>query len=206
MSFNSIRECGVTQRAEQKSATQDKIAAAALKQFAAAGLLGARTLDIAREAGVAHGSVFSHFSTREDLLVYVIRRFGDELTQRLHALTKAGKGVRAVLSGHLQGLREYEAFYSRLIMERPLLPTEATLALAMIQSAVSVHLFEAVQQDLKRRRVRRLPAHLLFNTWLGLIHYYLSQRDFFAPRGSVLSKYGQELLDHYMGLLSPGKR
>ena len=45
--------------------------------------------------------------------------------------------------------------------------------------------------------------HLVFNGWLGLVHYYLSHSDLFVVEGSVLDRCGDELIDFYMGLLSP---
>ncbi|MBT3221823.1 MAG: hypothetical protein HN348_22320 [Proteobacteria bacterium] len=42
---------------------------------------------------------------------------------------------------------------------------------------------------------------LLFNTWLGLVHHYLVNRDLFFPEGSVLEARGEELLSHFMMLI-----
>lgn len=51
--------------------------------------------------------------------------------------------------------------------------------------------------------IKRMPIHLLFNTWLGLVHHCLMNRDPFAPGKSVLSIRGEELINHFMSLLSP---
>ncbi len=50
--------------------------------------------------------------------------------------------------------------------------------------------------------IRSIPMHLLFNTWIGLIHYYLFNRDLFSPDGSVMEKIGEELINHFMRLLT----
>ncbi|MGE0671200.1 MAG: TetR/AcrR family transcriptional regulator, partial [Parachlamydiales bacterium] len=42
------------------------------------------------------------------------------------------------------------------------------------------------------------PIHLLLNSWLGLIHYYLSNKDLFAPKKSVIDTHGKELLEHFI--------
>jgi hypothetical protein len=72
----------------------------------------------------------------------------------------------------------------------------------MIQSAVSYHLNGAVQRDIAAGRLKRVPIHLVFNTWIGLIHYYLVNRDMFSGGGPVLERYRDELLDFFMGLIS----
>jgi len=51
-------------------------------------------------------------------------------------------------------------------------------------------------------RIRRLPVHLLFNTWVGLVHHYLINRDLFAPKGSVLRKHGPVLLTYFLDLIT----
>ncbi|MNC80717.1 hypothetical protein D3C75_1336170 [compost metagenome] len=51
-----------------------------------------------------------------------------------------------------------------------------------------------------------MPVHLLFNSWIGLLHHYLMNRDLFAPDESVLERYGKELLAHFMRMVSPEGR
>jgi AcrR family transcriptional regulator len=168
-------------------------------------LIATRTLDVAKEAGVSHGTVFAHFSTREDLIVRVIEEFGEQATRRTHELADSGAGVRAVLEAHLQTLEEYEPFYARLVGEAALLPDEARNALIMINTAISHHLYEAAKREIEAGTIRPTPMHLLFNTWIGLVHHYMVNRTLFAPEGSVITRRGKELLDHYMGLLTLGE-
>jgi hypothetical protein len=52
--------------------------------------------------------------------------------------------------------------------------------------------------------IRRAPLHLLFNTWIGLVHHYLIHKDLFVSRGSVLHKHGGELADFFVSLLTNG--
>lgn len=191
-----------SQRAEQKKRTRAHLIEVALEILTEQGLLTARTGDIAKAAGVSHGTVFVHFPTREALLEAVIEEFGTRSVRRLHELASGGGSVRLVLSAHLQGLTEYEAFYTRLVAESRLLPESARNTLLMIHSAVSHHLSLAAQAEMAAGTLRPMPLHLLFNTWIGLIHYYLSNGDLFAPGGSVLARYGAELLEHYLGLIS----
>ncbi|MBW1723447.1 MAG: TetR/AcrR family transcriptional regulator [Deltaproteobacteria bacterium] len=192
-------------RKTQKQQTRQRLLRVAFRQFSEKGLTATRTLDIARKAGVAHGTIFVHFPSREELLVKVIEKFGEKVTRKMHELAYRGKGVRDVLEAHLEGLAQYEAFYGRLVAERHLLPRQARDTLLGIQSAISFHLFEAAQKEMAAGKIKQVPMHLLFNTWIGLVHQYLQNRDLFAPGGSVIARYGSELLDHFMKLLSTEK-
>jgi AcrR family transcriptional regulator len=166
------------------------------------GIGATRTLDVARAAGVSHGTVFAHFATRDRLIEGAVRRFGQVAAERTHALAQRGTGVREILQAHLECLREHEEFFARLVAEGPALTREARTALIGIQSALALHLTQAAERE--GDRIRRLPPHLLFNTWIALVYYYLANRDLFAPGCSVLSKRGGELVEHMMGLLGPG--
>jgi len=81
---------------------------------------------------------------------------------------------------------------------------EAKNDLVLMQSAIAFHLVPAIEADRKTRRIKTMSLSLLFNTWLGLIHYYLANRELFSPGESVIDARGQELLDHFMSLISIG--
>ena len=189
-------------RQQQKMQTRRRLIDIAFNEFSRNGVATTRTVDIAHGAGVAHGTVFVHFPTREELIIEVIGEFGIKVAERMHELAKAGKGVRAVLEAHLKGLEEYEDFYAHLISELNELPREAHTALIGIQSAISFHLFEAAHKGMSLGIIKSMPAHFLFNTWVGLLHHYLQNRELFAPNGSVIKNKGPELLDHFMNLIS----
>jgi len=193
----------VVTRKQQKERTRRKLLAAARSLFAQQGIGATRTVDVARAAGVAHGTVFTHFPTREDLVEVVVGEFAAAVAMRIHAVVEQGAGLRAVLEAHLDGLAEDEALYARMVMEGPLLPQDARVTLTGIQSVISFHMAAAAERERAEDRIRPVAQHLLFNTWLGLVHHYVGNRDQFAPDGSVLERCGPELIDHYLGLLAP---
>lgn len=192
----------ITKRQAQKLRTRELIEETALSVFADKGFAAARAANIANAAGVSHGTVFLHFPTMEELTAAVIERFGKRVSQRLHELASAGHGLSGVLEAHIKGLREHETFYTRLITERSLLPESAKTAFLSIQSSISLHISEAAEREMREGLIKQIPMHLLFNTWIGLVHYYLENGDLFAPGSSVLERRGGELIDHFMRLVS----
>ena len=56
---------------ESRKSTREKIFDAALKVFSEKGYNGATTSEIAREAGVAEGTIFRYFPTKKELLLSV---------------------------------------------------------------------------------------------------------------------------------------
>ena len=190
-------------RSDQKQQTRTLLINTALDLMAERGIAATRTIDVAARAGVAHGTVFVHFPTRDDLIAEVVATHSEQIAGRLHELAGESATVRDVLAAHLTGLTEHEAFHARLVMEGPILPPYPRATLLGIQSAISAHLALAAQREMAEGRIRTMPVPLLFNTWLGLIHHYLINRELFAPGQSVVERWGPTLLDHYVGLLRP---
>lgn len=189
-------------RSERKRRTRSLLIDAAVDLMAERGITATRTIDVAERAGVAHGTVFVHFPTREDLIAAVVGEHAGQIAVRLHELAGEGVTVRDILSAHLAGLAEHEAFYARLVMEGPLLPPYARATLLGIQSAISARLAEAAEREMAAGRIRLMPIPLLFNTWLGLVHHYVVHRELFAPAQSVVERWGPTLLDHYLGSIT----
>lgn len=191
-----------TKRQKQKNLTRKHLIEVAIKLFGENGIISTRSADIAKTANVSHGTVFAHFSTQEELLIAVIEEFGDRITQRLHELVDVNCSLSEVLHAHLTGLIEFEPFYTRLIIERRLLPESVRNTYIMIQSTISFHISIAAEKEIEQGIIRKLPMHLIYNTWIGIIHYYLTNSDLFSPNDSVLKQYSDELLHHYMGLIT----
>lgn len=201
---HSIRGATVmpeNKRQKQKGLTKKHLIEIAMKQFGENGIIATKTADIAKAAEVSHGTVFAHFSTQEELLIAVIEEFGDRVAQRLHELVDTNSSLYEVLKAHIAGLIEFEPFYTRLIIERRLLPKSVSNTYIMIQSTISFHIGVAAEKEINEGIIRELPIHLIYNTWIGIIHYYLTNSDLFSPNGSVLKQYGNELLQHYMNLI-----
>jgi TetR/AcrR family transcriptional regulator, acrEF/envCD operon repressor len=190
-----------TKREKQKKLTRNHLIEIAIKQFGENGIIKTRTSDIAKVANVSHGTVFAHFSTQEELLISVIEEFGDRIAKRLHELVDTNSSLFEVLEAHLKGLIEFEPFYARLVIERRLLPENVCNTYIMIQSTISFHISIAAEKEMEQGTIRKIPLHLICNTWVGLIHYYITNSDLFSPSGSVLKQYYQELLQHYISLI-----
>ena len=58
--------------------TREELVAAARRVFERDGYSGARVADITAEAGVAHGSFYTYFASRQDVFVAVMREVGEQ--------------------------------------------------------------------------------------------------------------------------------
>jgi AcrR family transcriptional regulator len=62
---------------------KEKIVEAAYRIFMEKGYFGTNTIDIAKEAGLSTGSVYSYFVDKKDILLVCLNRFGNNLTEEI---------------------------------------------------------------------------------------------------------------------------
>ena len=185
----------------QKEQTRALLMETAYALFSQNGIMNTRMSDIAVAAGVSHGTVFAHFENQEALISNVIETYGGKIALRTHELGSCCQSMAELLSAHLDGIREFEPFYTRLVIENHLLPTVAKDVWVSIQSAISFHFSQVAEKELQTGKSIDLPAHMLFNVWIGLVHYYLINGDLFAPNGSVMEQYHNVLIESYLKLI-----
>ena len=188
-------------RQEQKEATRERLVNAAMDLFARNGIAQTTTADIAKSIGMSHGNVFVHFPKRDDLVVAVIDEFGRRLATEFRGAFEEDLGLRAVLRAHLRVLSQLEPFYARLVTEAPLLPLKVRSTLLMLHAAVAHELFVALERERKAGRARKFEKPMIFNTWIGLVHHYIVNRDLFASGDSVIAERGESLINHFMALV-----
>jgi AcrR family transcriptional regulator len=184
----------------QKAQTRERIIAAAAKVYSEQGF-SAPTTAIAHEANVSHGLIFVHFPTVESLLLSLLDDFSDDINGELHSLADYGGDIARLLGMHIDVLIRHEDFYNRLVAEAVYLPEEARNTFIAIQSTLSIHFLEALEAEICRGGIKDIPFHMLFNTWLGLVHYYLLNGNLFAPRESVLTRYKEALIGCFVSLI-----
>lgn len=188
-------------RTEQKAATRRRLVSAAEHLFAQQGIAQTKTLDVARQAGLSHGGLFVHFATKDKLLAEVAGHIGREITDRIHALVHDNASLRQVLEAHVECISESERAYAAFLCESRHLPEDVLRTWVSIQSAISSHLTQAAQREMNAGTIKPMEHHLLFNTWIGLLHHYLLNQSLFAPGASVLQRHGAELINHFLSLL-----
>ncbi len=191
----------MTNRQEQKEQTKRLLINTAYEVFSEKGIMNTRMSDIAQRAGVSHGTLFVHFDTQEAMLTEVIGEYGQKIALRTHELADSCTNLQNILSAHLTGIMEFEPFYTRLVIENRLLPEDARDAWVSIQSAVAFHFGEVAERERHESEYADIPIYMLFNMWLGLVHYYLMNGDLFAPEGGVIKRYGDTMIENYMKLI-----
>lgn len=193
----------VNQRQTQKESTRKSLIDTAHGLFAARGIALTATADIAKKVRVSHGTVFTHFATREDLITSVVDAFGAKLAEAFESVFSEGMELDEILEAHLNVLSEFEDFYFRLITEIPQLPASVRSQVFMLNSNISYRMHQATEPLMKKGKLRKIDRHLLFNTWISLVQYYVMNRELLGSKKSILGEKKSELIQHFLKLVQP---
>jgi AcrR family transcriptional regulator len=129
--------------------TQERIEQATLALFADKGVDRTTIGDIARAAGIAEGTIYRHFPSKEELIWQLFSRNYLDLAARLDALQAARRGLRAKLAamiGMFCSLYEQDPDMFRFLLlvqhgqlERvePSMQTPVSVLKAVIEGAVA---------------------------------------------------------------------
>src|ERR1044071_7548181 len=92
-------------RIAQSNGKSEAILRAAIKVFARSGFFNSKVADVARDAGVADGTVYLYFKNKEDLLVSIFNYTIDEAIEKAHKelsdTTDPGKKILRLAHLHL---------------------------------------------------------------------------------------------------------
>ncbi|WP_396837009.1 TetR/AcrR family transcriptional regulator [Mycobacterium sp. ITM-2016-00317] len=97
MAVSTRAGSGITARQAKRLQTRERLLGAAIAEFKRAGKDEADVGAIVAAAGVAHGTFFFHFPTKEHVLLELERREEDRMAKRFATFTKTHDDLAAML-------------------------------------------------------------------------------------------------------------
>jgi len=182
----AVRPAG--KRTQNKAKTKQAILAAALALFAEKGFYRATTKEVSRQAGVAEGTLFNYFKTKEDLALYffeqeqaeIIRWYaGDRRVQRAPLVEK----LFAIIQHLLDRLTPYEEFIGAVYL-RALAPASKLRPWSLQSQAQNLRYLKFIRGILAEAetdgdipRVGDFGAYAFGLFHLAIITYWLQDRS-----------------------------
>jgi len=191
----------VGRRAQNKEAIRKRIVTAALSLFQTKGFEATTTKAIARKAGIAEGTVFNYFKTKEDIALHF---FEQEVDQAIAAVRGNPRLRKAPLEEKLFALVQSQLEF--------LAPYERFIGAAFIQAlkpASPLGTFSHRAQELRHRYVgfvqelfeESLPKHPL--TWVApeaFWIYYLGVLLYWLHDSSPAKQHTLAFLDRSLSI------
>ncbi len=195
----------VSKKKIQKEQTRQKILDASYRVFSQKGYFSTISM-FAEETGIARGSIYVHFPSLADLFVCLFEDFFHRMVSRIHdsmrPMSENGKNLEDVLSAHLDIIEEHEDFYTYLVSDMDLLPDEIKTMFFEFQSVLSRYFNNMIDKGKKDKTIKHIPQHIFFHTWIGLVHYYLQNKELFTQSESVIKRHRRELISSFLKLVS----
>jgi AcrR family transcriptional regulator len=188
-------------RKEQKEKTRAGLVEQAESLFALNGISSTTTADIAKSLKVSHGTLFVHFPTRDDLVKAVVDEFGERLSVALGQRFTHDLKLKDLLKAHITVLADFEDFYMRLISESQNLPPHIRSIVYSMKASLSYRFYRAAKVEMDKGFIKKMTQVHFFNTWMGLVHYYIMNRDLFSDKTPILNEVGDDLLRHFFNLI-----
>lgn len=143
---------------------RELIISAALKLFVANGFHGTATSRIAQEAGVANGTLFQYFKTKDELVIALYIHFKEELTEYIAKITanqsELKDSIKAqVLSSLYWALDNATKF--QFIQQFHTSPYIGQVEKEVIQKQNEPHL-ALIQKGIDHGIIKHLPVELLY--------------------------------------------
>ncbi len=143
---------------------QQEILKAALRLFVEAGFHGTPTSRIAKEAGVANGTLFHYYKTKDELIVALYSNIKGKLNERMHAGTSPEAGfkenLKIIYTNTLDWAVEYkEEFY--FVQQFNTSPFLSLIAPEEISRQTRPHL-ELLESAIAQKIFRNMPVELMF--------------------------------------------
>jgi len=112
-----------TDMAEKTQTKRDTILEAAVRVFAEKGYYSSRTLDISTEAGVAYGSLYHYFSSKDDILLSIFRERWQVLLEKMAEINQAvsdpSEKILAIIDFIFRSYQHNSDMMKVLIMDVP---------------------------------------------------------------------------------------
>jgi AcrR family transcriptional regulator len=185
--------------AETKAATRQRILAAAAQLFASKGFDASTTRDIADAAGIAAGTVFNYFPTKEAILASMAAEAACEAREEFEGASSTAVSFEEELFAFVAaGLRKLKPLRKHLtvLLETTLNPL--VTALNSEESSLRIAHLETVARLAKKHGLRELSPVALQLYWTlctGVLVFWASDR---SPR----QEDTLALLDHSLEMFA----
>jgi AcrR family transcriptional regulator len=181
---SAAREKEPGRRQKNKEATKRRILAAALQLFKEKGLEGTTTKEISEKAGIAEGTLFNYFKTKEDLALYFFQKETEDLIRWYRAEKRLEKSplaekLFAIMHRQLEYIEPYEDFIGA-VFYRSLQPTSRLSPLSLESQELRLKYLRFIREILLEAEEKGeipplggLGAYAVGLFYLGLVTHWL---------------------------------
>ena len=191
----------MNKRQVQKQFTREKIIGAAKQIFIEKGIINTATSQIAEAAGIAHGTLFLHFSNKDSLVIELLDVELAKFSDNIKELIIETSDIVTILDQYLNLIQLEEGFFSSLARELPNYKAELRRKILFRESLVREHFYRVIEKGIEQNIYAEVDITGALTFLFGTINYYLSLKTSFVQEGSVIEKFRKKIIDIFMKIL-----
>ncbi|MEZ4812741.1 MAG: TetR/AcrR family transcriptional regulator [Caldisericia bacterium] len=185
-------------RLEKKEQTRRRIIDTATEIISAEGINESFIKQVGKAAGVAHGSIFAHFGSREMLISAVLESYILKASNFLSS-DNSSTPLETAIESHLRLIGRNEGLYINLIVRKSLLPEKAKLQALQFEMKISSMITHRLKADYPNS-----DPIIISNMWIGLIYRYLENKELYSPNQEVTTRFGDVLKQFFICQITGG--
>jgi AcrR family transcriptional regulator len=175
-------------RAENREQTKQAILKAALELFSKRGFYRTKTKEISRKAGIAEGTLFNYFRTKEDLALYFFQQQTADLIDGYHQDQRLKDAplpekLFSIIHRHLELLEPYQEFIGAVYL-RALQPVSRLSPISLDSQELSLSYLRFIRGILaEAEKSEEIPplgdigAYAFWLFHLAIVTYWLQDQS-----------------------------
>lgn len=186
-----------------KELTHKKIIRAAKVLIVKKGVINLPTSEIAKKAGVSHGSIFAHFSNRDTLILEVFRMELIRIAKELYRITDVNFDLRTILEIFFDYLHVEEDFFVVIAKEFPQFEKKLQRNIIVTESIIRKIFYNAIEKGISEGRYKKIDITMSISFLFATINYYLSRREFFITgKKGVLKAKKIQIINTFYSIIN----
>jgi AcrR family transcriptional regulator len=173
-------------RERHKLMTRNKLTEVAEQAFVRSDFK-ASTLDVAKKASVAHGTIFFHFKNRDELILAVVRRLVLDITDKLHSAYVDSQSLNEFLSKHFETFRASWRPIKSLMAGFSEFNENVKQEVISLLAVANYYTIESFNRWADKALVRT-------NVWQGALVYLSFFGDYMFEQKNISEKFMEQLL------------
>ncbi len=191
----------------QKLNTRNKITDVAENLFCEKGIINTKTIDIAKAAGIAHGTLFSHFETRDLLVETILNKKLEHFTEQFLETSHNQPQFFTAVNKLLDLIALHEVFFSVIFRELPLVNENLRNMIIYRFSIIELYVLKMFEAYLSSNSINTtLNPEIIIQHFFSLIIHYLNFRQILNFRTSVIMERKQTIMDTLTFFINGGRK
>lgn len=165
------------------------------------GIQNITTKQISDSCQLAHGTIFSHFSNREELISNVIKQELIRIAKELNKLEELNVSFMKLLDKYLSLVARDEDLLVVLTIEYPFLSDSLQREIITTESIVKKLFYQRIEQGIAGNEYKAFNISVLLSFLFGTIHYYLARKNLFVSSGSVIERKKKDIINIFLSTI-----